>query len=288
VATTWSLSFQRVEERNPAAAELLRLYAFLSPDTIPEEILIVGASSLGPVLAPVASDTFRRNQAIEALQVYSLAHRNPREKSLSIHRLVQAVLQDEMKEVERQCWAERAVLAVNAAFPHVEHRVWPQCERLLPHALLAIRYIETDYLVSEEAGRLLYETASYFQDHARYSEAELLFQHARDIFEHQVGLEHPQVTSTLHGLADTYRDQEKDTEAEPLYLEALRIIEQQLGETYPDVIYPLHGLAHIYTTREEYELAETFYQRAMTIRELLTTGYNWFILVFGESSDNPN
>jgi hypothetical protein len=28
VATTWSLSFQRVEDRNPAAAELLRLCAW--------------------------------------------------------------------------------------------------------------------------------------------------------------------------------------------------------------------------------------------------------------------
>src|SRR5258708_22891189 len=39
VATTWSLSFQHVEETNPAAAELLRLCAFLPPDHIPQELL---------------------------------------------------------------------------------------------------------------------------------------------------------------------------------------------------------------------------------------------------------
>ncbi len=34
VATTWSLSFEQVEQTNPAAAELLRLCAFLAPDHI--------------------------------------------------------------------------------------------------------------------------------------------------------------------------------------------------------------------------------------------------------------
>src|SRR5450755_3648642 len=38
VATTWSLSFGTIEQANPAAAELLRLCAFLHPDDIPEEL----------------------------------------------------------------------------------------------------------------------------------------------------------------------------------------------------------------------------------------------------------
>ena len=50
VATTWSLSFQRVEEKNAAAADLLRLCAFLAPDAIPEEIITAGAEHLGPLL----------------------------------------------------------------------------------------------------------------------------------------------------------------------------------------------------------------------------------------------
>ena len=49
VATTWSLSFARIKEKNPAAADLLRLCAYCAPDAIPEEIL--------------TADAFRRNQA---------------------------------------------------------------------------------------------------------------------------------------------------------------------------------------------------------------------------------
>ncbi|GAC1436084.1 MAG: hypothetical protein PVSMB2_03510 [Ktedonobacteraceae bacterium] len=37
--TTWSLSFQQIEQQSPAAADMLRLCAFLAPDVIPEELL---------------------------------------------------------------------------------------------------------------------------------------------------------------------------------------------------------------------------------------------------------
>ncbi|QBD77308.1 hypothetical protein EPA93_15435 [Ktedonosporobacter rubrisoli] len=41
------LSFEKVEQTNVAAADLLRLCAFLHPDAIPEEIIVKGAPYLG-------------------------------------------------------------------------------------------------------------------------------------------------------------------------------------------------------------------------------------------------
>src|SRR6266571_1609967 len=70
VATTWALSFQQVEQANPAAAELLRLCAFLAPDAIAEEIITEGASHLGPVLSPVAADPLALNDTVEVLRRY--------------------------------------------------------------------------------------------------------------------------------------------------------------------------------------------------------------------------
>src|SRR6266567_234958 len=59
IATTWSLSFQKVEQENKAAAALLCLCAFLAADAIPEEIIIKGAAHLGEVLGP-GLDPFAR------------------------------------------------------------------------------------------------------------------------------------------------------------------------------------------------------------------------------------
>ena len=267
VASTWSLSFQRVEEKNPAAADLLRMSAYLAPDAIPEEVLTAGASQLGPVLAPVAADPLLFNQAIEALRAYSLVRRDPKEKSLSVHRLVQAVLQDTLEETQRRLWAERTVCAVNAAFPHAEYRTWAQCERLLPQALAATQWIEQYQMSIEEAGRLLYETAIYLRDRARYSEAEPFFRRALHIREQHFGPEHPAVAYPLNGLAYLYFLQGRYAEAEPFFRRALHIREQQLGLEHPAVASTLNRLANLYREQGRYAEAELLLRRALHIRE---------------------
>ena len=267
VATTWSLSFERVAAKNPAAADLLQLCAFLAPDAIAEEILTAGASVLGPVLAPVAAEALLLNQAIEALRAYSLVQRHPREKSLSIHRLVQAVLQDALEKPERLGWAERAMLAVNAAFPEVEYGTWAQCERLLPQALTVAQGIEQHQLQSREAGRLLYQSASYLRNRARYTEAEPLYLRALRIWEQRLGSEHPDLATPLNGLANLYREQGKYAEAEPLFQRALRIREQQLGSEHPLAAESFNDLAELYRYQGKYTEAEPLYQRALRIWE---------------------
>jgi Tfp pilus assembly protein PilF len=267
VATTWALSFQRVEEKMPVAADLLRLCTFLSPDAIPEEILRVGTSMFGPVLIPLATDAFLLNQAIEALRAYSLVRRDPEGKVLSIHRLIQAVLQDMMGEEEQYKWAERAMHAVNATFSNGGYNTHAQCERLLPQALAAIQNIEQYQIIIEDAGRLLYETASYLRDRARYAEAEPLYLQALHIREHLLGSHHPDVALSLNGLAILYSEQGKYTKAEPLYLQALHIREHLLGSQHPDVALSLNGLAISYYQQGKYAKAESLYLQVLHIRE---------------------
>src|SRR5258706_10547019 len=72
VVTTWSLSFEKVKQANLAATELLYLCALLYPEAIPEEIIIDGASHLGPVLRPVASDPLQLDNALKELLKFSL------------------------------------------------------------------------------------------------------------------------------------------------------------------------------------------------------------------------
>ena len=60
VVTTWSLNFEKVGRE---AQELLRFFAFLWPDAIPEELIIAGRGVLGPILEPVASDELRLDSA---------------------------------------------------------------------------------------------------------------------------------------------------------------------------------------------------------------------------------
>jgi tetratricopeptide (TPR) repeat protein/DNA-binding XRE family transcriptional regulator len=267
VTTTFALAFEQVHQKNEASIELLLFCAFLAPDAIPLEVITEGATSLGRSLEEVTANAFLLDQALETLQAYSLIQRDGERRTLSLHRLVQAVLQDTLEKEEQRRWAERVILAANAVFPHVEHKTWPQCERLLTQAMVAAQWIKQYQFMSEEAARLLGETASYLQARARYREAEPLYQRALHIREQSQGPEHPQVAYPLNNLANLYMQQGKYAEAEPLYQRALHIREQNLGPEHPQVAYPLNGLANLYKDRGKYAEAEPLYQRALHIRE---------------------
>jgi tetratricopeptide (TPR) repeat protein len=55
VASAWRITKSLVEQTNPAAAELLRLCAFLPPGMILDKIFTRGAANLGPILSPLAT-----------------------------------------------------------------------------------------------------------------------------------------------------------------------------------------------------------------------------------------
>jgi TIR domain-containing protein/NB-ARC domain-containing protein len=119
VVSVWKFSLSMMEQSHPAAADLLRLCAFLAPDGIPDDMIIAGADALGPVLKPVVANQFTLNTLIGILRKYSLLNRDvDREMDLtriSIHRIMQEVLVDEMDKRTQRLWAERAVRAVELA-----------------------------------------------------------------------------------------------------------------------------------------------------------------------------
>ena len=267
VATTWSLSFEKIQKANPAAADLLRLCAFLSPDAIPEAIITEGAPDLGPRLQSIATDQFKLNDAIAELRKYSLVRRDPHEKTLTIHRLVQAVLKDEMVPDIQRLWAECAVRSVERAFPVVDYTTWSNCQRYLSHAQTCAMLIEQWDMTFTEAAQLLNQTGIYLWQRAQYTEAEPFFQQALSIDEKVRGLEHHDIAVDLNNLATLYEDQSKYTQAELLLQQALTIDQNVLGPEHLDVAISLHNLAWVYYVEGKHTLAEPLQKKALTIRE---------------------
>ncbi len=269
VATTWSLSFQKVEQANRGAADLLRLCAFLDPDTIPEDLISEGSPHFGPVLQRVAPNALKLNKSIEELRKFSLIQCNPSTRTLSVHRLVQAVLKDVMKKDMQRRWAERTVRVVNAVFPEEveEAETWQHCQRYLPQ-VQACTVLMRDYnLAFEEAAHLLNRAGVYLQNQALYEQAELLQQQARAMYIKLLGTNHPLTAKCLHDLAELYSDQGKYDEAEALYQQALAIREQALGPNHLDTAHSLMGLAEVYRNQVKFPEAEPLYRRALIIFE---------------------
>ena len=264
---TFSLAFAQVEKANPAAADLVRACAFLAPDAIPEEIFTSGGKELGEPLAQAAAKPLAWDAAVEAAGRFRLIHRNVANDTLDIHHLVQEVLKDGMDAPTRRVWAERVVQALNEVFPRVEFQNWPQCERLIPHAIVAGRLVEDFGRDSVAAARLLNQSGYYLHDRARYAEATLLHQRALAICEKALGPDHPYTSASLNNLAGIYYHQGCYAEAEPLHQRALIICEKALGPNHPDTATSLNNLATVYRMQGRYAEAEPLHQRALAIFE---------------------
>jgi tetratricopeptide (TPR) repeat protein/nucleoside phosphorylase len=269
VATTWSLSFQKVQQKSPAAAELLELCSFLAPDRIPEELLRDGAAYWPAALQQAVADPLRFQQLIADLLKFSLVKRLVEEHALSIHRLVQAVQLDTMELAMQRHWAERVVQAVSEVFPGNPKEItrWQRCLRYLDQAQACSTLIKQHKLPLIEGVDLLNRTGFYVHEHALYSIAEPLYQQALTICKQQSGTTHPNTATVLNNLALLYQEQGKYAKAEPLLKRALLIREQQLGASHPETALSLNNLGTLYRNQGKYAKAEPLLERALLIRE---------------------
>ncbi|GCE06116.1 FxSxx-COOH system tetratricopeptide repeat protein [Dictyobacter aurantiacus] len=267
VAATWSLSFQVVEQANPAAAELLRFCAFLQPDAIPIDMFIVGRYELGSVLEPVADNLFTLDRAIGELLKFSLVKRSLDRQSLQLHRLVQAVLRDTMDMQAQKIWMERVIQVLLKTCYQLEPKIWEQCQPYVLQAQHLLLLTDEYNFISSDVASIFTLAGNWLAKYFFYVEAEPLFERALRIREQVQGPEHPSTATNLSNLAFLYEEQGRYAEAEPLFERALRISEQGRGPEHPSTAINLNNLAILYEEQGRYAEAEPLFERALRIRE---------------------
>jgi transcriptional regulator with XRE-family HTH domain len=184
VVTTWSLSFEKLQQINPLAANLLCLCAFLHAEAIPEELL---SSGIIDIDSSIINDLLVLNEAVSALLQYSLLHRDVQAKTFGLHHLLQLVLRDTFTEQEMRRWIERAVSIVDSALPkdifatsfsRTQHYLY---QRYLPHLKSCATFILQYNIVSLEATDLLLHLGRYLCACAQYQQAELVLLRSLDL-----------------------------------------------------------------------------------------------------------
>jgi hypothetical protein len=175
VAAAWSLAFAQVEESAPGAAGLLRMLAFCAPDAVPVGRLLQSRPGLAEQVSPAVArvmgsllgDALAVKDAVAALRRYSLV-RAAGDRTVTVHRLVQAVTADQMPDDLRDAWRQAAAAVVEAAIPTDPQppSAWPACAVLLPHARVA--------LAADSPG--MRQLAGYLGDSGSYAAARDLYQ----------------------------------------------------------------------------------------------------------------
>jgi|GEM_PF-1730868 len=271
VRTTWTLNFEVIENESPASAQLLSLSAFLAPDAIPSELIVQGAGEIGSPLAdvftPLQKDTEFENaydKLLEPLLRYSLIEKDRGASTYSVHRMVQSVQRNRLKEKQAE-WAERTVRAVCLAFPNVEFINWPTCASLLPHALANLQHARKWKIETGEVTLLRSRVGYFLGECGFYAYAALLFEETLTIQRRTPVEGNLYIATILNNLAELYRNQGHYEKAEPLYVEALEIYRKVLPQEYPHIARGLNNLALLYEDQARYAEAEQLFVEALDI-----------------------
>jgi hypothetical protein len=137
LAAAIRVSMDKLASEDEAAVQLLRLCAFLAPEPIPADLFTTAhpAGVLPEPLATVAASRWALHGILGRIGRYGLATIDGR--GLQLHRLTQAILQDQMTSGQHTDQNRRAEQLVAAACPEeADHPVnWPRWTQLLPHVL---------------------------------------------------------------------------------------------------------------------------------------------------------
>ncbi|OBT85964.1 hypothetical protein VE02_04790 [Pseudogymnoascus sp. 03VT05] len=133
IATTWSLSFEFIQKRDPLAAEILSVMSMLDPQAIPESLIYNEKSTL------------KFSKAMGTLQAFSLITsrvdgpiwEGRRDKSFDLHRLVRLAMRSWLAHHDRlEMFTAKALGIMTDRYVHSDWDTRAKWAAYLPHAVV--------------------------------------------------------------------------------------------------------------------------------------------------------
>ena len=258
VTTTWDLAFDQVGADRPIS-KLLSVCAYLAPERIPRELLTA---------AQPESSSESLDEMIQTLLNYALLTAAG-EETLDMHRLVQQVARERLAESAQLSAAGAAVAVVLKTFPSEiqDPRHWPQCARLLPHALTATEHAMAAKAAPVEVLALQVSCAMFLNARADYVQAKDLLLRSVQLAERAHGPSHPLVAPALGNLGNVLLELGELAAARAAQERALAIEEAALGPDHSEVARTLSNLGIVLHELDELAAAREAQERALAIDE---------------------
>src|SRR5438876_6393776 len=126
---------------------------------------------------------------------------------------------------------------------------------------------QIDDVPYSDIGTMLNNIALILRKSGRQKAAEPCYVRALEIYEKQLGPDHPDVASVLNNLAVFYTNERRYTEAEKIHLRALAIREKASPRPHSDIAQSKCNLAVVYHSRGDYAKASELYRASLKIWE---------------------
>jgi hypothetical protein len=286
---TWDISIEQIEhmagkgtgeevQAAQCAIKLLRIFAFLNHENIPEELfknaaenyvnrdLVKEAQLNLPLSVTLLDDQtlhlnkgeWDRIQFLDGIKILlSFSLIKAIEHLYSMHPLVNEWCRHIMPktEITDEFHRVRALLSCSIALDwQIDNYTF--CKLLAPHIRANMSHglglqLDSRYYNDEYA-----RFALVFHHIGSWNEEEELLLVAVEQRKTNLGLDHPDTLAAMHHLAVTYWNQGRWDEAEMLQVEVMNATKAKLGSDHPDTLSIMHNLASTYRNQGRWDEAK--------------------------------
>jgi hypothetical protein len=253
VAAAWNVPLNRLKTDGRGALELLQVCAFFSPEPISRSLFTgVRGAPVPDALAEAFGDPIKLNQAIREINRYSLAKIDHSRNTIQLHRLVQAVLRDQL---DRALWENMRhsvhLMLVNGDPGDPENSAnWPVYADLLPHAINS-RAVDCD---DSWVRTLVTNLVRYLVSSGDYRGALSLAESAWESWKQSLGEQHVDTLVMGRHLGNALRRIGRPADARELNTHVYALMRDNLGEDHEATIAMAE--AHLINPRSEGKLVE--------------------------------
>ena len=275
VSTTWHLSFRQIGKNNKDASKLLRLLSFLNPDGILTDFLKAGKQGLDAERRAIVSDDSRFGEALAELERFSLIGRQVDSASgerITIHRLVQTVIKDEMPPELLSTLTETVIRLCDAAFPVSDYYADNETrslKRRFQHQIV-ISLSSVHDINSRELGLILLQVGVFLRNDGNYQQAIELLEKAFNVLDTVQGSNDSDTLNAMRHLGWAYNSRGRWTDA------------MTIGEKLVQIRRELHEGEHYDTLTAMADLALTYWNQgrlgeAVTLEEEVLKAMSKFL-----------
>ena len=235
VAAAWNVSLEKLRQDSPEALQLVQLCSCFAPEPIRRETFTGLRDSTVPAeLAEALQNPATLARAIREIKRYSLARVDNRNNTVQLHRIVQAVVQDQMTTTEQARMRHVAHLLLLAGDPMLAGapRYWPLYSSMQPHVRVS-RAIECD---DTTVRRLVVNQAIFLNAWGDYQSSYEVADEARQRWQDKYGEGNLDTLSAARRVGVALRSMGEYPRAKALDERTLALLRETVGDDHEETL----------------------------------------------------
>jgi tetratricopeptide (TPR) repeat protein len=231
MTATWRISVSEMSTRLPEAVVLLRTCAFFGPEPIPLRVFQHGASGFETQISQLTGNPIQLSETVRELARFALVRIENRK--IIVHRLVQALLRDDLDENAREKFKHdvHVILAASSAKDPDNNATWPRFEELVAHVNSPITDLPSCKIPEVQAFAL--ETVRYLYRSGAHESSRSLAERLIAQWTKDFGPDEPIVIDAQRHRGNALRELGRYPEAYAANSSTLERSRRQLGERNP-------------------------------------------------------